>query len=64
MHNDMLVASWTFLPSVVIYTMDILHKIGIGIVDNMGYTQAHDTLSHHIVSNIDCAGMDLRVGKA
>ena len=28
----------------------------------MGYIQAHDTLTHHMVSNLDCAGMDLRVG--
>ena len=25
---------------------------------------AHDTLTQYVVSNSDCAGMDLRVGKA
>ena len=30
----------------------------------MSYIGAHDTLTRYVVSNLDCAGMDLRVGKA
>ena len=30
----------------------------------ISYIEAHDTLTRYVVSNLDCAGMDLRVGKA
>ena len=30
----------------------------------MSYIGAHNTLTRYVVSKLDCAGMDLRVGKA